>query len=117
MLDMLARAETSKHQRAAGRTLLGLAGEGGAFSKGLLVEQAGRWVRLAEPGHSWKAVSQGRRAPPESALLKGCPVGVAPELGNWGVTGGPKKVPGPGNSAPLPHELPEKLSLGIEAMN
>lgn len=72
--DTQAREETSKSQRAAGRTLLGLVGEGGAFSTELLVEQAGRWVRLEEAESSWKSVSQGRRAPPESALLTGCPV-------------------------------------------
>lgn len=46
-----------KNQRAAGRTLLGLVGEGGAFSTGLLSKQAGGEAAGAE--HSWKAVSQG----------------------------------------------------------
>lgn len=38
---MLARAETSKNQRGAGGTLLGLVGEGGAYCKGLVSKKAG----------------------------------------------------------------------------
>lgn len=83
-------------------TLLDIVGEGGACCKGPLSKQgeAGSTCLLL------KVVTQGRKAPSKSALIRVCLMGMVSVQAAGAGPVNPNKIPDHRTSAPLPHDLP-----------